>query len=126
MRTFSQSDWLAADAAWSAGGFGAEWAEVRRQAAGAGLLYPPTGHADDPIDVDHPSQAAILARAIDEAPSSLADAISRSPNWLNVVGLMLADRDRRRAEIAAEEAAWAATKRRERLEAERVLVGGGS
>ena len=91
MRTFSRSDWDAAQDAWC--DFSPEWREVRHQAAMRGMLYPPSGTKWDSWDDDEPSQRAILIRAIRETPELLSRCIDRSRSWHDVVQKLIAERD---------------------------------
>lgn len=86
VRTFSRAEWDAASAAWREGEFGADtWAIVRRAAADRGMLYPPAGSRHDDIDAPHPSQRAIVYRAIDGNPARLMAVIAMSSTWSQVV-----------------------------------------
>jgi hypothetical protein len=117
VRTFSREDWDAASAAWHEGEFDERtWSEVRRAAAKRGMLYPPTGTRHDDIDAPHPSQRAIVYRALDGTPSQLLAVIARSSSWSQVVDDLMRVVSARRDELddadvdsgrRAEAARWA-------------------
>lgn len=126
-RTFSPERWAEAQEAWrrweadASSGMIEEWAPWRRLAAGvAGIIDPPVGGRYDSWLDDHPSQLAILTRAIRESPEALREAIGADDvrSWFDVVGGVLEGLNARAAEVEAratrEEAAWAATKAAER------------
>jgi hypothetical protein len=97
MKTYSRSDWHAAQEAWA--DFSSEWREVRHQAAMRGILYPPSGTRWDSWEDDEPSQRAILIRAIRETPRLLSVCLSRSRSWSDVIAKLTAARDDWRAEL---------------------------
>ena len=96
MRTFARAHWEAAQAAWVDGEFSPEWVAVRDLAVRYGILYPPNGSPDDSWDAAHPSQRAILIRAIRETPRLLADCIAHSTSWRDVIAKLGRRRDRLR------------------------------
>lgn len=101
MKTYSRSDWDAAQEAWL--DFSPEWRKVRHQAAMRGILFPPSGTKWDSWEDDDPSQRAILIRAIRETPKLLASCVARSRSWPEVIGRLVAARDDWRAELALED-----------------------
>lgn len=104
VRTFSREDWNAASAAWHEGEFDADtWATVRRAAADRGMLYPPAGTRHDDIDAPHPSQRAIVYRAIDSTPELLLEVIARSSTWSQVVDALMLSVNAARDEVDAAE-----------------------
>ena len=103
VRTFSRADWSAASESWREGGFDADtWYRVRYAAACRGMLYPPAGDRGDDCDALHPSQRAIVARAIRDMPRALLAIIGRSSSWSQVTGALIAavNADRDDAETA--------------------------
>lgn len=100
MTTFSRHDWEQAQTAWA--DFSEEWAPFRKLAAHQGFVYPPAGTKWDGWDDDHPSQRAILIRAIRETPQLLAQCVLRSRNWAQVVSELTASRDEWRARARAQ------------------------
>jgi hypothetical protein len=99
VRTFSREEWDAASAAWHEGEFEERiWASARRAAADRGMLYPPAGTQHDDIDAPHPSQRAIVYRAIDETPELLKRVIARSSTWSQVVDELMRSVNARRDE----------------------------
>ena len=107
VRTFSRADWDAASEAWHEGEYDRDlWYQVRRAAAGRGMLYPPTGERGDGCDDPHPSQRAIVYRAIDSTPELLLAVIGRSSSWSQVVVELIhaSDASRTDAELAELEA----------------------
>jgi hypothetical protein len=104
MRTFTKTTIEASCRAWADGGFGREWDDIRQRAAQGGILFPPAGHAHDDPTVRRPSQAAIVARALDQTPQLLEQALVGATSWRHVVARLIAARDDRRAAISAEEA----------------------
>jgi hypothetical protein len=127
VRTFSRAEWDTASAAWHEGGFDADtWRDVRRAAADRGMLYPPSGTQHDDIDAPHPSQRAIVYRAIDGTPKLLMRVIARSSTWSQVVDELMRSVNARRdeadeveldSERRSEAARWA-----ERISAPGVLA----
>lgn len=103
MKTYSRETFNAASAAWSAGDFAESWAPVRQAAILSGIAFPPRGTRWDSWDDDEPSQRAIIARAIEENPGRLLDAIAVSRSWYEVVGHVLRDRAHAEALVIAEE-----------------------
>ena len=98
MKTYSRSDWDAAQEAWR--DFSPEWRAVRHQAAMRGILFPPNGTRWDSWEDDSPSQRAMLIRAIRESPSLLERCIARSRSWSEVIGKLTSARDDWRYEQA--------------------------
>jgi hypothetical protein len=89
-----------AKAGWA--GFDPEWEPFRRLAAtGPGIIFPPSGSKWDQWDEAHPSQRAILIRAIRETPDLLRWAIrgAKSPSWSAVITRLLAGRDEMREQL---------------------------
>ena len=109
---FTPEVYRAAMAAWDRGRFGPEWSDVRGMAARAGIIFPPDGDPDDSWAAEHPSQRAILVRAIRETPRLLRRAIEKpgARSWGDVVGRLLLTRDRWDDAIDRHEEAWEATK----------------
>lgn len=105
-RTYSRADLEASRAAWA--DFGDEWREARRIAAGAGMLYPPSGTRWDDRDDAQPSQRAIVWAALDDRPRSTLATIARSRSWSAVVRAVMAEEGRLRedADLAERDAAW--------------------
>lgn len=101
MKTYSRSDWLAAQEAWA--DFSPEWREVRHQAAMRGILFPPSGSAWDSWEDASPSQRAILIRAIRETPALVKASVARSSSWHEVIANITSTRDDWRTELAAKE-----------------------
>jgi hypothetical protein len=99
MRTYSQADWTRALREWREGEFATEWREYRHQAAMRGMILPPEGTKWDSWDDDHPSQRAMLIRAIRETPDLMTHAISVSTSWGQVLDVILGKRDEWREEL---------------------------
>lgn len=120
VRTYSRERTLHARAAWAEGRFSPEWVPWRRLAAkAAGIIHPPEGTEWDQWDVDHPSQRAILIRAIRETPELLRKALhaSAGASWAAVIEALLADRVAMRDEAydrIAAEGAWLEAKAADR------------
>lgn len=87
VRTYSRADWLRASLAWQ--DFGDEWAWVRKAAADSGIIWPPFGSANDDRDAAHPSQRAIVYRAMTDNPNALRGIIANSGTWSTVVGRII-------------------------------------
>lgn len=102
-RTFSKTDWDAAQALWHDGEFSAEWKDFRHQAAMRGMIYPPEGTRWDSWEDEEPSQRAILIRAIRETPKLTAEAINHSQSWGSVIEYILRQRDAWRDDLNARE-----------------------
>lgn len=109
MRTYSRETFLAAKAAWEDGDFGWQWQAIRRIAAERGFLYPPSGSKHDDREVESPSQRAIVWRALEDNPTSLAKIVGRSRSWGEVVDQVIGleatlriDLDERDRELAWE------------------------
>lgn len=98
-RTFSKETWNAAQQAWSEGGYGREWRDVRHAAAMKGMAHPPEGSAEDPWEATKPSQRAIVYRALDETPVLLMSCIRRSSTWSEVIAKLIQRRDQWREEL---------------------------
>lgn len=92
-RTFSRADWQLAQDEWRDGGFGSEWRDVRHQAAMGGIIFPPSGTALDSWEDDHPSQRAIIIRAIRETPRLLERCIAGASSWSQVIDRLTRSRD---------------------------------
>lgn len=103
MRTFSRSDWLAAQAAWDEGDFGYRWQALRRIAAERGYIYPPSGAVDDDREVESPSQRAIVWRALEDNPSRLEAIVRRSRSWSQVVDGIIGLEERLRQDADEDE-----------------------
>lgn len=106
-RTFSRDDWLAAREAWQ--DFDPlRWDRIRRIAAEAGFIYPPTGSAHDDRDAEQPSQRAIVWRALEDNPTELEAIVRRSKSWSGVVDRIIGMESRLRsdADYAERDAAW--------------------
>jgi hypothetical protein len=99
VRTFSRADWSEASESWREGGFAADtWYRVRYAAACRGMLYPPAGGKGDDCDDPHPSQRAIVYRAIRDSPALLFGIIGRSSTWSQVVVALIHAVDAARAD----------------------------
>ena len=96
MRTFSRADWDRAQEEWR--DFSDEWKEVRHLAAMRGILFPPSGTKWDDWRDDHPTQRAMLIRAIRETPVLLRTAVGRSRSWSEVIDCVTGQRDEMRRE----------------------------
>lgn len=104
MRTFSRSDWNAAQEAWTEGGFSPEWRELRHVMALNGAIFPPSGDAWDSWEDDSPSQRAILIRAIRETPELLGRLSKGARSWSALIDRLTRARDTWRAENAERDA----------------------
>lgn len=102
MRTYSRSDWEAAQASWSR--FSPEWRELRHVMAMQGAIFAPSGTEWDGWEDDSPSQRAILIRAIREQPTLLMRCARGARSWQQLIERLLAERDDWRAEAAEREA----------------------
>lgn len=122
---YSARDWHEAQAAWSAGGFGPEWRDVRRLAAERGFCYPPTGDAGDSREDAEPSQRAILWAALRDRPASTAQLVRRSRSWSETVGRILLEEQHLRedADLRAWDDEW---HRREEPTPQQALVTVGT
>ncbi len=102
-RTYSRADFERAGLAWTEGEFSDEWQPFRFLAAQRGLIFPPEGSKWDSWEDEHPSQRAMLIRAIRETPELLRTCIGRSRTWGEVIGHLTGARDewRRRADAEA-------------------------
>ena len=112
-RTFSREQWEAAQAAWTAGGFGDEWREWRHLAAmTAGIVAPPTGDRWDSWGDDVPSERALIVRAIRETPEALRAAIGAPGvrSWSSVIAILIRGRDGTMDDVERRERAWLAEK----------------
>lgn len=98
MKTYSRSQWEEAQAAWL--DFSDEWKAVRHQAAMRGILFPPAGDRYDSWEDDHPSQRAILIRAIRETPALLSKCVAWSRSWSEVIAKLTIARDEWRDDLA--------------------------
>ena len=97
-----------ARASWA--GFSGEWEPFRKAAAGVGIIYPPGGTDMDSWDDEHPSQRAMLIRAIRETPDLLLWAIRgsrgddrRASSWFAIIERLLGERDVMREAVDVEE-----------------------
>lgn len=112
MRTYSRSEWLAADAAWHElmprPSQLALWAGIRKAAAARGFIYPPTGTRWDSWADDQPSQFALIARETVDNPSRLMAAITCSFSWAQVIHRLVRQRDDiwEDTELRERDAAW--------------------
>ena len=98
--TYSKAQFDEAADLWERGDFSPEWEPWRRLAArGPGIIYPPDGDAYDSWLDDHPSQRAMLIRAIRETPTLLRQAILRAhrASWSAVLDGLLEERDEMRS-----------------------------
>jgi len=103
--TYTAAQIEEAKAAWL--DFGDEWAPWRQMAAtDAGIVYPPDGTKFDQWDDAHPSQRAMLIRAIRETPDLLRWAIrgAKSPSWSVVIERLLSGWHEMREQIKEPEA----------------------
>lgn len=93
--TFDRATYLRARDAWDRGRFGSEWSDWRGMAGKRGILFPPDGSPEDSWSDAHPSQRAIVYRAIVETPRLLRWAIHRPgvTSWGDVIGHLLSGRD---------------------------------
>lgn len=98
MKTYSRSDWLAANAEWDAGDFGPRWRRLRAIAAEAGFIYPPTGSAHDDWGVEDQSQRAIVWHALEDNPTELEAIVRRSHSWSGVVDRIIGMEQRLRSD----------------------------
>ena len=103
VRTFSRSDWDAAQRGWSDGQFSPEWRDLRRRMAEQGCIFPPSGDRYDSWEDDSPSQRAILIRAVRETPELLARCARGARSWHELVSRLARARDEWREEQSAEE-----------------------
>lgn len=114
-RTFDRDTFEAAKASWSDLGAFPEWKPWRHMAAmEAGIIFAPTGTRWDSWGDEHPSQAAILIRAIRETPDLLSAAI-RSPgvrSWGDVIGRLLRQREDWAEDVVRREREWQTVKER--------------
>jgi hypothetical protein len=101
-RTFSRSDWEAAQASWA--GFSPEWRDLRHAMALQGCIFAPSGTEWDSWEDDSPSQRAMLIRAVREQPALLARCVPGARSWQQLLERLLARRDDWREELAAREA----------------------
>lgn len=98
-RTYSMEDYRKSVAAWDAGAFSAEWKDWRHWAATEGTIaFPPEGTAFDSWDDDHPSQRAILIRAIRETPERLRRSIRGARSWSEVIARLIPEIETLRAD----------------------------
>lgn len=113
--TFDRETWQRAMAAWEAGGFSSEWADWRRLAARAGIVFPPSGSAEDSWADARPSQRALVVRAMRETPRLLRWALARPGlrSWGDVLEHLLSARDELALDADAREREWRAVKRGE-------------
>lgn len=102
MRTYSRSDWEAAQASWA--GFSGEWRELRHLMAMQGAIFAPSGTALDSWEDDSPSQRAVLIRAIREQPSLLMRCARGARSWQQLVDRLFSARDDWREEAREREA----------------------
>ena len=106
MRTFTRSQIDAARRAWDEGEFSSEWRDIRHKAAMGGLIYPPSGSKWDSWEDDHPSQRAILIRAVRETPKLLERCVIGAPSWSVVIERLTRARDDWREQLRREEQAY--------------------
>lgn len=113
--TFDRDTWHRAMDAWAAGGFSPEWADWRLLAARAGVIFPPSGTAEDSWADARPSQRALVVRAMRETPRLLRWAIARPGvrSWGDVLEHLLSARDELALDAEAREREWRAVKRGE-------------
>ena len=112
-RTYDRETYLRARDAWDAGRFGPEWPDWRGLAGKAGILFPPDGTATDSWADAHPSQRAIVIRAIRETPKLLRWALTRPgiTSWGDVIGHLLTGRDALALDADQRADEWQAVKR---------------
>lgn len=103
MRTYDRETFLAAKAAWEAGGFGWRWQGIRRIAAERGFIYPPSGSRHDDREAESPSQRAIIYRALEDNPRELERIVGRSRSWSHVVDQVIGMEERLRLELTERE-----------------------
>ena len=108
MKTYSRDTYTRARQAWRDGNFGREWWPVARLARDRGFIFPPDGTAHDDRDDEHPSQRAIVYRAIRDNPTRLATIVGRSRSWTQVViGIISMESGLREdAALLEDDAAW--------------------
>jgi hypothetical protein len=97
--TYSRARFDEASMAWERGRYSDEWEPWRVLAArGPGIIWPPQGTSLDSWDDTHPTQRALLIRAIRETPDLLRWAIrgATAPSWHAVIARLLAGRDEMR------------------------------
>lgn len=103
---YTREQWEAAQASWSAGEpWSDEWKPWRHLAAeAAGIIDAPEGSRWDQWEDEHPSQRAILIRAIRETPDTLRRAIAMPGvrTWGDVIGRLIAGVEGFRADRASE------------------------
>ena len=90
-RTYSRSEWQAADAAWLTF-TGSVWMQVRR-ACSRWTLYPPSSQGGEYRDEPQPSQRTIVWAALDARPQETLQLIWAGPSWRAVVGWILETED---------------------------------
>lgn len=102
MKTYSQADWRAAQQAWDDGDFSDEWKPWRHKAAMVGgIIFPPNGTKWDDWGDEHPSQRAMLIRAIRDTPQLLEACLRGAGSWSVVIDRLTRARDEWRAENGA-------------------------
>ena len=81
-------------------GFSPEWDQWREMAMkGPGIIFPPAGSIHDSWD-EHPSQRALIVRAMRDTPQLLTWAIrGAEPSWSKVIERLLSGRDEMREQI---------------------------
>lgn len=103
--TYTRDQIKTARSAWD--DFSDEWDEWRQLAArGPGIIFPPDGTQHDSWADGHPSQRAILVRAMRETPDLLRWAIrgASTPSWARVIERLLAGRDEMHEQVDLEAA----------------------
>lgn len=106
VRTYTRAQYDEAQAMWAEGDFSAEWEPWRALAArGPGIIYPPLGSPYDSWGDDHPSQRAMLIRAIRETPTLLSQCIlaTTRASWSAVLDRLHEARDEWRSIDHAEQ-----------------------
>jgi len=105
--TYTRAQLDSAADQWARGDFSPEWDPWRRLAAsGPGIIFPPDGDPYDSWNDEHPSQRAILIRAIRETPELLRWAITStaSASWSPVIAKVFEGRAELREFAAIDEA----------------------
>lgn len=109
MRTYSRSEWQAAQQAWRDLNVSSEWGPVIELARQSGMLYPPAGTHFDEWNDPEPSQWAVVCREFYDYRAKLEEAIRASRSWREVVAWILHDRSWREelGALSEKDAAWA-------------------
>ncbi len=101
--TYTRQQTLEAREAW--GSFSAEWdAWTLMASRGPGIIFPPSGSVHDSSEDGHPSQRAIIVRAIRDTPDLLRWAIRgcKEPSWSKVIERLLSGISEMREQVGLE------------------------